>query len=61
MFELELVIMPKSLSSAWLGLTWLISQAKLELKLELKLSFLAWDPKKIASSNAYITKNQVYI
>ena len=48
-----------------LSLAWLIRQAKLELniklKLELKSSFLAWDPKKIASSNAYITKNQVNI
>ena len=47
MFELEFVRMKK----AWtrVGLIWLISLAKfkfnIKLKLELKSSFLAWDPK----------------
>ena len=39
------------LGLAWLGLIWLISQAKLKLniklKLELRLTFWAWDLKKL--------------
>ena len=39
------------LGLAWLGLTWLISQAKLKLNIKLKLelmsSFWAWDLKKL--------------
>ena len=37
MFKLELIIKYKSLSSAWLGLAWFISQAKLELNIKPKL------------------------
>ena len=46
MFELELVVKPKSL-----GLAWLVSQVKLELniklKFELQSSFWVWDVKKL--------------
>ena len=44
MFKFELIIKYKSLSlarlgSAWLGLAWFISQAKLELNIKYKLNF----------------------
>ena len=65
MFKFEFVIKYKSLNSAWLGLAWFISQAKLKLnikpKLKLNIMFLSLRSNTSILLSLYQVYNLAYL